>query len=315
VGCLFRRWDERQFDSFKLTAQDRISRRLLNRSHELISNPLGRVNMTMENRPISPVTSSAVTVCCNRTNSERTDRTTGISHPFQTMFRPTTGLHRQSHPGLTSPRQAAILLLMSASGLFSTEPLSARQTAPSAKVDRYADRVFAARDLNQDGLLTGEEWSAMTGDPQSIDRNQDGQISKPEFRSHVLEYGRTRQPVILTSKREQDAPESIRTAAPSATDPQQPLATDPDASLDQTGPGKPAPRSTRFTVRPSRGLGTLPGWFVSRDRDGDGQLTLREFVANAAGSSREFDRLDRNGDGVVTPRELKTPRDNAQPAE
>jgi hypothetical protein len=168
--------------------------------------------------------------------------------------------------------------------------------------------------LNHDGMLTADEWAAMAGDPQGIDANQDGQVSKAEFQAHILDYGRERRPTSFALQSER----GDETAAPSVSQPvdvsaEEPGA-DPTAGNDRDAPSPAAARSTRFTVRPTRGLGNLPGWFLGRDRDGDGQLTLPEFVGDAAGNSREFDRLDLNGDGVVTPRELRTPRADTRPA-
>ncbi|MFC1597623.1 hypothetical protein ACFL5Q_06780, partial [Planctomycetota bacterium] len=45
-------------------------------------------------------------------------------------------------------------------------------------------------------------------------------------------------------------------------------------------------------------------WFLIRDADGDGQVTVAEYAPDASASSiREFARYDRNGDGVLTPQE------------
>lgn len=61
--------------------------------------------------------------------------------------------------------------------------------------------------------------------------------------------------------------------------------------------------SRRFVTPKSR-LAGLPEWFLARDTNGDGQLTVAEY---APGSEKarlaEFARYDRNKDGVLTPQE------------
>ena len=45
----------------------------------------------------------------------------------------------------------------------------------------------------------------------------------------------------------------------------------------------------------------LPEWFVERDLDGDGQLTLAEFPpAGRPEESLDFESFDENRDGVIT---------------
>ena len=57
----------------------------------------------------------------------------------------------------------------------------------------------------------------------------------------------------------------------------------------------------------------LPDWFREKDRDGDGQVMMFEFAREwTAEKAAEFDRLDLNHDGIITPSEcLKAQRRSA----
>lgn len=174
------------------------------------------------------------------------------------------------------------------------------------KVARYAAAVFAKYDGDADGMLSEAEWRSMSGEPQRIDVDGNGTITLDEFQRHIWNYGQARRPVAVASIAESNNP------ATAGDDPRS-RSVEPAEGLSSTetegeSTGAAKPRETKYTVRPSRGLGKLPGWFLGRDSDGDGQLSLREFSADSAGRLREFERLDRNGDGVVTPREATSPR-------
>jgi len=57
----------------------------------------------------------------------------------------------------------------------------------------------------------------------------------------------------------------------------------------------------RFFVPPVRLPQGVPPWFVARDLDGDGQLTLSEFAPHPTQADiEEFNRYDTNHDGVIT---------------
>jgi Ca2+-binding EF-hand superfamily protein len=61
----------------------------------------------------------------------------------------------------------------------------------------------------------------------------------------------------------------------------------------------PAPQVTRTT--PTTETRTGPAWFQRMDRNGDGDVSDREFLGGLA----LFKRLDRNGDGLISVREVK----------
>ncbi len=69
--------------------------------------------------------------------------------------------------------------------------------------------------------------------------------------------------------------------------------------------GELAPASARKYYTPPGKLRGLPTWFVTRDTNGDGQVELHEFAPSLSTPAvAQFGRLDKNGDGFLTPKEL-----------
>jgi hypothetical protein len=76
----------------------------------------------------------------------------------------------------------------------------------------------------------------------------------------------------------------------------------PQTMLLFLGQGPASPFSPYGIVEP-RVLDrpTGPTWFAHMDRNGDGDLTLREFI----GAPDQFERLDRNADGLIDEKEAR----------
>jgi Ca2+-binding EF-hand superfamily protein len=59
-------------------------------------------------------------------------------------------------------------------------------------------------------------------------------------------------------------------------------------------PGLATPPTVPFTRTFTREAG--PVWFRAMDRNGDGYLSLREFL----GTTEQFRKIDLNGDGLIS---------------
>ncbi len=158
-----------------------------------------------------------------------------------------------------------------------------------AGLDRYLDRVLAPQaralanrlalvvseegrglfdllDKNRDGRLTLREMRAAAGLLAELDRNGDGRLTPDEIpRRYQLVIGQGRASLGRTAG-------SVLTVSPRGT-----LAYAGDA---QAGG---------------------PLWFRKMDRNGDGDVSPREFL----GSREDFKRLDVNGDGLISVEEAE----------
>jgi hypothetical protein len=187
----------------------------------------------------------------------------------------------------------------------------------TAKIARYAQRLVRIYDRNNNGQLEQAEWETMHGAPRQADLNGDGVIPVEELARHVAEYGRTRrirllppQPGDLVELPPLLHPTTAASADAAAVQPTEAAAPKPSPAAETTAtepPAAPAPkkppqrRDSKFYVAPERLPAGLPDWFLPRDRDGDGQLTISEFSPKSVPSElQQFKRLDHNGDGVLT---------------
>jgi hypothetical protein len=149
-----------------------------------------------------------------------------------------------------------------------------------AKLGRYARSLLIQYDKNKNGQLERDEWSRLRGNPQQADRNRDNILTEDELARYLDTYAKQR-----GSAKQSNAPSKGESASSSYA-------------------RQPMRESVRF-LRPHERLPAgLPEWFVRKDVNGDGQVSMSEFSASwTPGQRREFDTTDINRDGFIVPKE------------
>jgi Ca2+-binding EF-hand superfamily protein len=211
---------------------------------------------------------------------------------------------------------------------------------------RVIQQQFKAADANKDGYLEGKEQAAINA-PQSplaglselIDRDGDGKIYLKEliaFADRQLEAARLRLVVTtadqgraifgildLDRDRRLGAREVMRTVdRVMSWDGNGDARVSPDeipyhfqvniarsglpgltGESTGIGVGTPAPRRTSMGTTQAATVEAPPEWFLKMDRNHDGDVSRREFL----GPRDQFDRLDRDKDGLVDADEARDP--------
>jgi hypothetical protein len=198
-----------------------------------------------------------------------------------------------------------------ASQLKPRRPESGLPDTIPPKVYRYAEALVRQYDRNRDGVLDAQEWQQMHGNPALADADRDGAITLEEMVLWIVKYGQNRRirlavpPIGLgvdSQADEGEPPNPTVAAKPDAPAGAASSAADdgaPDlAELEESR------RQAKFYVPSKRLPAGLPAWFLLRDEDGDGQLTLGEFAPKPTPADlRNFEQYDLNGDGLITPKE------------
>jgi hypothetical protein len=198
---------------------------------------------------------------------------------------------------------------------------------PPAKVYRYARALIQRYDRNGDGKLQKDEWSQLPDAPKGLDANADQEVTVEELVRRMMAYGIQRrlqpgwlaptpEPEPTPASKESEEPAKDESPVPPAS-PKERVANVPGTTAPATAPEAAPRRPKRFHLPPSRIPPGLPDWFLSRDADGDGQLTLSEYAAGGSPTAPlEFARYDLNGDGILTPQEylkVNKPAKSAKP--
>jgi len=162
-----------------------------------------------------------------------------------------------------------------------------------SKFRRYAESLMRQYDKNKNGVLEKDEWMQMRGTWHDADTNGDGTITLDELAGKLGQYsGRGSSSSSTSSSSGSPQPSSSGASSGSSGPP-------PSAGRDTS-----ARKTYRFLSPQERLPQGLPEWFVRKDADGDGQVTMAEYSHTWSNSlAEEFARYDRNGDGVVTPEE------------
>jgi Ca2+-binding EF-hand superfamily protein len=75
-------------------------------------------------------------------------------------------------------------------------------------------------------------------------------------------------------------------------------------SASESKPAKDKQKSYRFKTAKERLPAGLPGWFTSKDANGDGQVSMSEYSKSWTESqAAEFKRYDKDNDGIITAEE------------
>ncbi len=188
---------------------------------------------------------------------------------------------------LVSPASAAS---ESSVALDSATQAAAAAPPVSPKLLRYAERIVHKYDADKSGDLSLDEVRGMAGNPATADGNRDGKITVREFAEHAARFGAGR---AIRLPRAGDGPLAASEGG------QQPPVSD-------AAPAAAVVRDPRRDLKYTAALPAgVPSWFVERDADGDGQLSLAEYSPKLLKSEiDEFNRHDSNQDGIVTAKEL-----------
>ena len=141
-----------------------------------------------------------------------------------------------------------------------------------------ADKLFKQIDRDKDGYLVQNEMSpVLRMELKRWDTNRDGWIDQDEYRAYFA--------YRLDRVYREWQQRSERTLPP----------------LEIAGPDDDRPNVARAGKLPPG----LPAWFDQLDKDRDGQIGLYEW-RRAGWPIEEFEKLDLNNDGLITPTEVLT---------
>lgn len=210
----------------------------------------------------------------------------------------------------------------------------------------YARYLLGKYDRNGNNQLEQSEWDGKIQGAQAIDLDRDWILTDQEILFFLARFAKDRtisNPMPAVPRRQnivveqQERPVLIRTASAA------PRVLDEQTASEELSKGElelgsltdedfmnlfkednPAMESVddeelldvllsdmdESTVREyaaaPRELVGVPVWFLARDVNGDGQLSLREFAPNLTASGvAQFGRFDLNADGLITAEEVK----------
>ena len=142
---------------------------------------------------------------------------------------------------------------------------------------RLAKSMMFQHDKNRNGKLERSEWARLKGDPGAFDRDGDGSLSMSELTDKLAGFGSREKDVTARRKARREA----------------------------YGKSKSKKSSYRFLTAHERLPKGLPDWFIEKDENEDGQLSLHEFAPEklTASEVRKFQQFDLNRDGILVARE------------
>ncbi|MDO4586776.1 MAG: hypothetical protein Q4C95_05690 [Planctomycetia bacterium] len=220
--------------------------------------------------------------------------------------------------------------------------------SPPVKLRRYSRFLMNKYDANQDGRLQESEWAPLQG-AQAIDTDGDFELRVDEIIYFLARFAKGKtifnpffqehyapRNIVVSEMPLKIRPLSAKVNVKTAEEAAQSALNDGFSDLSEEEFDKLLEESSEeleeindqdllevllqemddssvreFAVLPQQ-LKGMPVWFIVRDRNGDGQLSLTEFAPTLSSNGVAFfGRLDQNGDGLLTPNEVQEYLKNA----
>jgi Ca2+-binding EF-hand superfamily protein len=202
-----------------------------------------------------------------------------------------------------------------------------RTTLPAANYDQTAASMIARFDQDKNGYLEKKEMPGNLAQQLELwDADEDGKAFAPEIAASYTRMLAPQSSQIVVSIASQD--NSLFSDLDVSRDSRLSLremraAPERIKGLDKDQDGRLTAREIPATIVATFGLGnagyggysappltrgsspaasSAPEWFTRMDRNGDGDLTLKEFL----GRQSDFRKLDSNADGFIEPEEART---------
>ena len=173
------------------------------------------------------------------------------------------------------------------------------------RIEAWARNLVKENDKNGDMMLQEDERSGLRGPVARADLDNDKVVTVEEIvrslsnRESPERGGRDRR-----ASREGGGDRSESTAKSEGATKKRVYTSVSAGSVAGKEKDADKRRSYRFTPAQERLTGDLPSWFKSRDRNKDGQVSMSEYSRSwTARLVRQFQDIDLNDDGVITPKE------------
>jgi EF hand len=183
---------------------------------------------------------------------------------------------------------------------------SAPELSDAEKARAWAKEIIKKNDKNGDGLLQESEQSGL-GQSAKADANGDHVITMDELVAFASRKPGAPAPGATSSAPAPSAETKVIVAdGPAASGHGEKLV---KTKTSSRGPNDPKStndklKSYRFKSAKERLPAGLPGWFTSKDANGDGQVEMSEYSKSwTESTAAEFKRYDRDNDGVITAEE------------
>jgi hypothetical protein len=175
------------------------------------------------------------------------------------------------------------------------------------RIEGWARRIVEENDKNGDMMLQENERSGLRGPVARADLDKDNVVTVEEIVRSLSNGGspeRGRRDRRASREAEGGGAESKASTSEGAAKKRVYTSIVAGASGKESGKEADKRKSYRFTPAQERLTGNLPSWFKSRDRNEDGQVSMSEYSRTwSARLVRQFQDIDLNDDGVITPKE------------